>query len=62
LIRVYKNRLFTSLPGLHRVRKERGLSVRELGELSGVSYVNIVRIENEQQKATLSSLHAKESC
>jgi transcriptional regulator with XRE-family HTH domain len=55
-VRIYNGRLFTPLPGLRRTRKARGLSVRALAEEAGVGYVNILRIENEQQKATMSSL------
>jgi transcriptional regulator with XRE-family HTH domain len=54
-VRIYNGRLFTPLPGLRRIRNARDLSVRELAKEASVGYVNILRIENEQQKATMSS-------
>ena len=54
-VRIYNGRLFTPLPGLRRIRNARDLSVRELAKEASVGYVSILRIENEQQKATMSS-------
>jgi transcriptional regulator with XRE-family HTH domain len=40
------------MPGLREVRERQGLTVRELGELSHVSYPNISRIEHGHQAVT----------
>jgi transcriptional regulator with XRE-family HTH domain len=42
----------TALPYLRLWRKAKGYSVRELGELSGVQYSQISRIENANQHVT----------
>jgi transcriptional regulator with XRE-family HTH domain len=52
---VYKNRLFTALPGLRRMRTERGLSLRELHDRTGISFANISNIENGIQRASMAS-------
>lgn len=55
MVQVYNGRLFTPLPGLRRVREEKGFSQRGLARASGMSYVNISKIESGQQRATMSS-------
>ncbi len=56
MIRVYNGKVFTPLPGLRRLREERGLSARQLAERANMTYVNILNIENGIQKARMSSL------
>jgi ribosome-binding protein aMBF1 (putative translation factor) len=51
--REYRGRVFVDLRGLRGVRESRGLSQRELARRSGVSYVNISRIEHQGQPATV---------
>jgi transcriptional regulator with XRE-family HTH domain len=41
---------------LRHWREKRGYSVRELAERAGVSFVTIVRIENEQMSPTVAML------
>ena len=41
---------------LRHWREKRGLSVRQLGELTGVSFVTIVRIENGRMSPTVALL------
>jgi len=50
-----KGRVLLTLPGLRDARTTRGWSQRELAQRSGVSPVNVVRIENGQ-RTTLQSL------
>lgn len=41
---------------IHRLRKERGLTQRQLGELVGLSWVSIARIEAGKQMNNLKTL------
>lgn len=41
---------------LKRWRERRGYSVRELAERAGVSYVTVVKIENERMSPTVALL------
>lgn len=49
----YRGRVFVDLPGLRRVRKSQGLSLRKLAEEAGMSYVHISRLERGEHHATI---------
>ena len=42
---------------IRALRVERGLTVRELAEQSGVSYVNISKLENDKYNASIAILN-----
>jgi transcriptional regulator with XRE-family HTH domain len=52
---VYRGKPFTTVPGLRRVRTERGYSRRQLAALVGVNESQVWRIENGE-RTTLDTL------